>query len=488
MKTIFALLTLTFLLPAASAGGDDGGIPVTTASPQARMDFVAGQAALDRGDGPEANALFRAAVAADPQFTYAWNNLGVASFSTEEFSTSLKRAADSAGKASEGERLLVQINQRFLDNDFDAQLQLAKQLVEKYPRSARAWMTLGNVEGNLTHFAEQRAAITKAIEADPSLAAAPFAMAISYLFNEPRDFAKAEKYFRDSIALAPGEDNYYWSLGDVFRATNRLEEAREYYERASLLDPHDGTALLKLGHVNSFLGRYDEARADYDRGIATAELANRPFYTSYKLFTWVHAGQAREAVDALEKLSVQTDSMGLPEDQRTGAQVFALTNAITVSLHAGLHEDTKRVLGELSNVLRAQAKVVGTDEFSRIQEAQIAYFDGQFAARRGDYKQAQQLAKRYAELVAAQQNPRKMENYHDLLGLNWLLQKKYAQAVAEYRQADMTNMYTRFHLALALEGAKQTAEARKVFREVAEFNFNTVGFALVRRDALARGS
>ena len=40
-------------------------IPITTKSAAARMDFVAGQAALDRGDGAAANALFRAAVGAD---------------------------------------------------------------------------------------------------------------------------------------------------------------------------------------------------------------------------------------------------------------------------------------------------------------------------------------------------------------------------------------------------------------------------------------
>jgi tetratricopeptide (TPR) repeat protein len=485
MRTVLALLTLAAVSP-AFAGDVSGEIPITTPSQQARMDFIAGQAALDRGDGPEANALFRAAVAADPQFTYAWYNLGIASFSTEEFANALQRGA--AGNGSEGEKLLVQINQRFLDNDFEAQLQLARQLVEKYPRSARAWIALANVEANLTHFAEQRTALTKALELDSHLATAALAMANSYLFNEPRDFRQAEKYFRKAIELEPGEDNYYWSLGDVYRATNQLEQAREYYERATLLDPHDGTALLKLGHVNSFLGRFDEARKDYDRGIATAELANRPFYASYKMFTWVHAGQAREAVQALEKLCDETDAMGLPKDQRDGAKVFALTNAITVSLHAGLHDDTRRVLDELAAVLRSNAKVVGTPEFSAIQEAQIAYFEGQLAARRGDFKQAQQLAKKYSELSAAQQNPRKMENYHDLLGLTYLLQKKYAQAVAEYRKADMTNMYTRYHLALALEGAKQKPEAARVFREVAEFNFNTVGFALVRRDAMARGS
>jgi acyl-homoserine lactone acylase PvdQ len=79
-----------------------------------------------------------------------------------------------------------------------------------------------------------------------------------------------------------------------------------------------------------------------------------------------------------------------------------------------------------------------------------------------------------------------MENYHDLLGLISFLQKKYPQAVAEYRQADLTNMYNKYHLAQALEAANQGAEARKIFKEVANWNFNTVGYALVRKDAIAR--
>lgn len=462
-------------------------IPVTTRSQTARMDFIAGQAALDRGDGAEANALFRAAVAADPDFTYGWFNLGNVAFSTEEFSESLKRAAASSPKASDGERLLVEINQRFLDNDFHSQLARARQLVEKYPRSPRAWLTLAGVQGGLNKFVEQRQSIGKAIELDPALAAAPLAMANSYLFNEPRDFAQAEKFFRQTIALAPGEDNYWWALGDVYRATNRLEEARDYYTRATLLDPHDGTAPVKLGHVDSFLGRYDAARVDYDRGIANADAATRPFLANYKTFTWVHAGDPKAAVTALEKLAADTDTMDVPDDQRSGAKVFALTNAATISLHTGLNDDAQRVLGKLAAALRANAKAVGTEEFSRIQEAQIAYLEGQLAARRGDYAQALRLAQKNSDLVAKQQNPRKMENYHDLMGLVYLLQRKHSEAVEQYRQADLTNMYNKYHLALALDGAKQADEARKIFKEVGSWNFNSVGFALIRKDALARG-
>jgi tetratricopeptide (TPR) repeat protein len=481
----FTALALVALCNANAASGIEE-IPVTTHSDIARMDFIAGQAALDRGDAAEANALLRAAVAADPDFTYAWIDLGAVSFSTEEFAASVKRAAASAPKASEGERLLVEINQRFLDGNLDQQLALAKQLTGKYPRSPRAWLALAGVDFGLKRFAEQRADIARAIELDPGLMIAAFAMANSYLFNEPRDFALAEKFYRQAIALAPGEDNLYWALGDVYRATNRLEEAREYYERATLLDPHDGIALLKLGHVNSFLGRYEEARADYDQGITAAEPANKPFYASYKMFTWVHAGDASTAVRELEKLATEVNTMDLEDDQRSGAKAFALTNAATICLERGMNDDAERVIDNLAGVLRGNAQAVGTDEFARIQEAQIAYYEGQLAAHRSDFKEALRLAKKNAELVSGQQNPRKMENYHDLMGLIYFLQRKYARAVDEYRQADLTNMYNKYHLALALDGAKQKEEARRIFREVAEWNFNTVGYALVRKDALAR--
>lgn len=462
-------------------------IPVTTDSSEARADFLAGQAALDRGDAAPANALFRAALARDPNFVYAWFNLGNASFSTEEFAESVRRGIAAASESSEGERLLMQVAQRFLDNDFSSQLALAKQLTEQYPRSPRAWVNLAGVQGGLNQYTEQRASLQKAVDIDASFAPAYLAMGNSYLFNEPRDMRQAEDWFRRLIALEPGEDNYYWILGDVHRASNRLEQARDYYKRATLLDPHDGTSPLKLGHVNSYLGRYDEARADYDRGIANASPANRPFNANYKLFTWIHQGDPARAVRELEALNAQIDGMGLPTDQRSGAKAFTLNNALTVALHHNLHEDARRVLDQFAAVLRNNARAVGTEEFSRIQEANIAYFEGQLAARRGDYREALNQAKKNASLVEPQSNPRKMENYNDLLGLINLLQGKHAAAVKAYRGADVTNnIYHKYHLAQALAGAKQQEEARRLFREVGVWNFNSVQFALVRKDALAR--
>jgi len=486
LPTILTVLLGALALPATLLAAVEE-IPISTRSSEARADFIAAQAALDRGDAAPANTLLREAVAKDPDFAYAWLNLGVASFSPEEFADSIKHAAAAAARASEGEKLLIQVNQRFLDGNFTSQLATARQLAEKYPRSPRALLNLAGVQIGQNQFAAARDSLRRAMQLDPSFVPAPLALATSYMFNEPRDMAQAEKYFRQTIALAPGEDNYYWLLGDVYRASNRLEEARDYYRRATLLDPNDATSPLKLGHVNSFLGHYDEARADYDRGLANAPLANKPFNTNYRIFSWVHAGEPQRAVRELEALVGQIDGMGLPADQRSGAKAFTLTNALTIALHHNLHEDAARVLNQLAEVLRANARAVGTEEFSRIQEANIAYLEGQLAARRGNYAEALRLAKKNAELVEPQGNPRKMENYHDLMGLINLLQRKYPQAVEQYRQADVVNnIYVKYHLALALEGAKQREEARRLFKDVGEWNFNSVQFALVRKDSLAR--
>jgi tetratricopeptide (TPR) repeat protein len=82
-----------------------------------------------------------------------------------------------------------------------------------------------------------------------------------------------------------------------------------------------------------------------------------------------------------------------------------------------------------------------------------------------------------------------MEPYHLVMGLSNLQQADYAQAAEHLRQADhANNMYIRYQLAMAEEGAGNSDEAKRLFKEVSEFNFNSVGFALVGRDAAEKAA
>ena len=463
-------------------------IPVTTTLPQARLDFAAGEAALDRGDGQRANLLFKSAVAQDPAFVYAWLNVANSSLSAEEFNSALETARRNGAGASEGERMLVDIALTFIDNDADKRLALSQELVRKYPASPRAWLNLGGVLGGLNRNVEAREAMAKAEQLAPDMPLVHTTLGFSYLFGDPKDYSKAEKEMIEAVTLAPGEDNYQMNVGDVHRGENRLELANADYERAVNLDPSNGIALLKLAHINSFLGNYDESRRNYDAGIAQAQDQARATYANFKMFSYVHAGDIDGAIAGFNRLASEIDSMPMPDDQRVGARILTYTNLAQICLHEGRYDDGERAIAGLAAALRANAQAVNKDEFTRQQEATIAYWQGQLDARRGDYAGALKEAKKYKDLLEPDANPRKLENYHEVLGLVELLQKNYAKAAAEYRQANLTVMYTKYHLALALDGAGQHAEARALFKEVGEWNFNTVDFALVRRDALRRAS
>ncbi len=461
-------------------------IPVTTSSEEALAAFHEGQQAMDVGRVQEANAHFERAAALDPGFAYAYLNVANTAASAQEFNDALERAAASLEGKSEGERLLVEINRTFFDNDAERRMELAKTLVETYPKSPRAWLTLAGMQGGLNQHQAARESLARALELAPDFIATHYAIWGSYLFNEPKDFARAEQAMLRGLEIAPDEAKVHECLGDVFRAMQELEKARQAYSRAIELDPSWSVASLKKGHVNSFLGRFEEARADYDAGVGGAREQNRITYANYRAFTHLHAGDPRGALAELAELVQAADEAGIPEDQVFGAKIFTLSNQARIALHHDLLDDAEEVLTRRAAVMRANAERVGDDDFSRQQEANILWWDAELAARRGDLETARARAEAHRALLADDRNPRRFEGYHGLLGLIALLEGDHAQAVKEYRKANLNGIGVKYHLALAEEGAGNHEQAKKLFREVAEWNFNSVDFALVRRDALSK--
>jgi len=127
---------------------------------------------------------------------------------------------------------------------------------------------------------------------------------------------------------------------------------------------------------------------------------------------------------------------------------------------------------------------VGTEDAERLQRADNLMWSGLLSAYQGNRETAENDASEIATLVADDDNPRKMEPVHWVRGAAALKAGDYATAVSELRQADHANdMYIRYQLAQALEGAGEVEEAQPLYQQVADFNFNSVGFALVGDEA-----
>src|SRR5207247_11031839 len=107
-------------------------------------------------------------------------------------------------------------------------------------------------------------------------------------------------------------------------------------------------------------------------------------------------------------------------------------------------------------------------------------------ARQGADWTAPAKADAAMKLVATDANPRKNEPAHDLMGYSALQQKKYLEAIDHYKQANPNDIYVRYNMALAQQGAGHAGEARRMFKEVAIYNFNNVNYALIRADAISK--
>jgi tetratricopeptide (TPR) repeat protein len=460
-------------------------MPVSTSSAEALDYFMQGQRALDMGRLLDARPYFERAAAADPNFCLAYLRLANAATSLESFQMNLERAAANAEGASEAERLLVEFNQKGFDNDVEGQFQVAERLVQLQPESPRAWMTLANAQSAMGNESEARTTWLKAAELSPGFATAHMALGNSYLFVEPRDLAKAQEHMEKAVELEPNEAFPHDLLGDAYRARGELELAVEEYTRTAELDPTSGSGLQQRGHVYSFLGNYEQARADYDAAIEMAQEGNvKVSFGVFRTLVHVHEENPAGAVDELNELVGKVDAMGIAEP--TGAKIFALNNAIQIALHQEMFDAAERAMEQRDALVMQQATQIGSESADRNARATAVLGEGNLAARKGDHATATAKANEYMAIVAPNTSPLKNEPAYALLGFVSLALGNYNEAIEQYEQATPNDPYVIYYHALALEGAGKSEEAKALFQKVANYNFNSAGLALVRKDAMAR--
>ncbi len=467
--------------PEVSAGKD---IPISAENDQAKALYEEGQALLDVGRNIEARAKFMAAVELEPTFALGYYGRANAALSFKEFEESMESAEAHLEGVSEGERLMIAINRTFTTNDAGERLRLADELVKAYPESPRAFIVRANARGGQNDNTRARDDLEQALLLEPDSIAAVSGLASSYLFGEPKDFEAAEEWAYVYIEAYPREAKAYEMLGDVHRGLGNLEGAAEAYAQAEEVDPTLWLAAHKNGHVNSFLGNIDAARAAYDRGIELATPENKSATATYKAFTRIHQGDIATGIAELEALAEGIEALGTPSDQVKGAKVFALTSAATTAMHAGMLDKAADLVERRNDLVMAIAEDVGTADARRLQQANTHLFSGLLAAHQGKTLEAEQHAEAIMALVADDDNERKLEPAYYVLGMAALKAGNNTTAVEHLSLADhANNMYIRYQLALAEEASGDAESAARHFDEVANFNFNSVGFALVGRDA-----
>jgi len=481
-------LSLLALIPTVCLAqtSDQGEIPISCSSDEARAAFIEARDAFDMGRTNDAKTLLDEAIKKDSKFACAYLFKAYSANSAAEWRSNMDLAMANKSAASKGEQLLIDMNMTFLKNDAEKRFALAKNLVEEYPSSQRALLALAGEHQGRKEYTTARDLMYTAMQINPKFPLPYRDLGFSYLFDEPKEFSLAEKHMQKFVELRQDEASVHIGLGDVYRAQQKLEKARDAYSKATEVDPESYVGFSKKGHANTYLGNYDEARADFKQAQEVAKDNSKATWANFGTFTYLYAGDVESALAANQKVIDEIDDMGIPEDQLIFPKIGTHFNRAMMAMYNGKFDIAAEALKQRAMYMMQQAEGIASVDFTRGQKADIELWDGILAARRGDYQTAIMKADENAKLLEPDNDPRKLEDHHRLKGLIALLQKKDKEAIEHYQEADLNDVQVKHELALAHEGLGNVEQANKLFKEVAEYNFNWVGYAVIRNESIEK--
>lgn len=189
----------------------------------------------------------------------------------------------------------------------DQSLDYFNQAIEKDPNFALAYVGSADAYAVMgawhfmppqEAFARARAAATRALELDNSLAEAYASLAVIQ-FDFSRDAVQAETNFRRSLELNPGYATAHQWYAEMLSRLGRHQEAIAEIRRAQQFDPLSLIINSAAGYVYFYAGRYDEAERQCRRTIEI----DPSFSPAHLYLSWVlgEKGKHQEAIAEVQE-------------------------------------------------------------------------------------------------------------------------------------------------------------------------------------------
>jgi len=445
----------------AVASNDNAKIPVTSASEEARKEFLKGRELSEKLLIQDSIQHFDKAISLDPGFALAELNRANVSPTGKEFFEHLNKAVSLAGKASNGERLLILGNEAGANGDAAKQKEYLEQLVAAYPNDERAHFNLGGY-----HFAQQEIPqaiehYKKATEIAPDYS--PAYNILGYAYRQNEDYANAEKAFKKYIELIPNDPNPYDSYGELLLKMGKYDESIVQYRKALSIDPNFIASHSGISADLMYQNKPSEAAAELQQ---IANKARSDAETRTALFNQtvvdVDSGQWEKALAGLDKqYALGEKTNDLP------AMTGDLQFRGNILLEMGKPDEAKVAFEKLVKMtdessLSADIKA-NTKLFHHFNLARVAI-------GKNDLNAAKAEAAEFEKGVMAKNNPAQKRQAHSLNGLLALEEKNYDKALTELQQANLQNPYDLFRICLAYQGKGDAAKTKESCTKAANFN------------------
>ncbi len=478
------------VLMQASTGSSE--IPITTTSQTALKEIIVGRDLMERFHYQDAIPHFDKAIAEDKECAMAYL-FRAASSPGGEMLDYLNKAVAASGKATEGERLVIEAQRAAMFGESDKSEQLFRKALALYPKDFRVRTYLGFALMNARNYEDGIKEVRRALEIEPRFALAY--NALGYLESYAGNYPEAEKAFQKYTDLLPDEPNPYDSYGALLLKEGKLDESIKSYKKALEVDPTYYFAERGLTTAYALKGMASEAllrlqtmldgSKDYLvqrtalNGLINVALLDSKYDKAMEYL------KKRYELDEQRKdyinMGMDLNSMGTVQLVQSGVNTTRGTFLKSEKRSPGKVELAGAYFKEANEIIQKSNASQDVKDLARLEYIQ---YQAEVALHTLDLPTAKSKAEEFARLIGSRNVPALNKQAHVLIGVIALAEGRYQDAVTELNQADVEAPYVLIRLAEAYHGLGDAAKAKEYRQKVANCNDLSFDFALNRPKAM----
>ncbi|MEJ2614145.1 MAG: tetratricopeptide repeat protein [Ignavibacteriaceae bacterium] len=440
---------------------DEGKIPITTSSDEAKEQYLKGRNLTETLQGQESLQYYTNAINADSNFALAYLNRAQNQPTAKAFFADLNKAVSLADKVSEGEKLQISGFEAGVNANPVKQKEDYEKLVTMYPDDERAHMLLGNFYYGQQNYQSAVEQYNKAAQIDSSFSLA-YNM-LGYGNRQLMNYDAAEKAFRKYIELIPNDPNPYDSYAELLMKEGKYDQSIDNYQKALTYNPHFVSSMLGIAANEMYKGNYDSSRAEIQKLYESARNNGEKRAANFAMaVTYIDEGNLDMALNEIQKnydiADMSNDFASMSGD---------LVNKGTILLAMGKSKDA---LDNFQQAVDMFNKSASPQQLKDNVKLGLLYNEAQVALQKKDFKTATAKADEFMNGVKAINNANQIKLAHQLNGMIALAQKKADDCLSELGQANQQNTYNLYRMALAYQIKGDKEKAKEYCEKVINFN------------------
>jgi len=453
-------------------------IPVTSYSDEAKQLFIEARNKYEFLHREKAEALLREALEKDPLFAQAHIYRILTCAATDEIENAVEKAMKNAHRSSEGEQFLISaLKAHYWEKDYAKAIKIYKQLIDMYPEDARVYWQLACVYRDSGDSAKAIEQNQKAIAINKEYG--PAHKDLGYRYSAQGDYKKAEKYFQNYLLLNPQEPNSHDCIADLYTKMGRFEDAIAHYKKALEIDPTFAYSQRKIAINFCFLGKFKEGREVLEEAL------NNEINPCGKILTMeriVHSHLYEQdylsALDAIDKTIEMALANGILEEVAR----YELAKCAVYSELKDYEKAQNCITGCQNVILEKSLAPYYKDYYA----SESLFWDAWVAAKQQKFDEALDNAAEYRAALEEMNDSRRLKYHIALLGHIAMAQGETRSAFELFKNASIDDPFFHYLMASAKDKSGEKEAAAKYFRIAANWNTDSLQYALIRQKALAR--